>query len=197
MSRGQPAYPPSWHEFELEDIELSPGHHYTVGGRYSTHGDLAVDTVDKWNAKKDYWVELTPRSAQAVAKRHKKRIAEEADEELWGDWTAGRGTSGHRAVRAGQKFVIVDVSVPGGRWVDNIIYDSAAEADRVAAELRTPWWKARRVQVIDAVWYGPAEARLQATGMRASRGQRCCGDKREKELLAEIKTLKKSKVKRR
>jgi hypothetical protein len=68
--------------------------------------------------------------------------------------------------------VIVDVSVPGGRWIDNIIYDSSSEADRAAAKMRTPWWKARRVQVIDAVWYGPAEARLQATGMRASRGRR-------------------------
>ncbi len=84
----------------------------------------------------------------------------------------GSSARGRRAVKAGQKFVIVDVSVPGGRWIDNIIYDSSSEADRAAAKMRTPWWKARRVQVIDAVWYGPAEARLQATGMRASRGRR-------------------------
>lgn len=78
------------------------------------------------------------------------------------DWKA-HGSRGRRGVKAGQKFVIVDTSVPGGRWVDNIIYNSTREADQEAAKLLR---KGKRVQVIDAVWYGPAEARLRATGMR-------------------------------
>ena len=75
----------------------------------------------------------------------------------------GAAAMGRRAVRPGQMFVIVDISVPDGRWVDNIIYNSTREADQEAAKLLR---KGKRVQVIDAVWFPPAEARLRATGMR-------------------------------
>jgi hypothetical protein len=47
-----------------------------------------------------------------------------------------------------------------------------------------------------AFYKRPTKAALLKKG-RAARGRRCCGDKREKELLAEIKTLKKGNVKRR
>jgi hypothetical protein len=69
------------------------------------------------------------------------------------------------AVRPGQKFVLVDTAVPGGEWVDGIIYDSSREADREAEKLRG---RHPRIQVIDAVWYGPSEAKLKALGMRAA-----------------------------
>lgn len=83
------------------------------------------------------------------------------DEEVWeGQVAAGEANRGRRGVKAGQKFVIVDVSVPGGRWVDNRIYDSARAADRAASKMKG------RVRVIDAVWYAPSETRLRKTGMR-------------------------------
>ena len=64
-------------------------------------------------------------------------------------------------LRSGQKFVIIDVD--GGNWVDGIIYDGTVKADREAEEL---WQQGRDVQVIDAVWYGPAEEKLKALGIR-------------------------------
>jgi hypothetical protein len=69
------------------------------------------------------------------------------------------------ALRPGKMFVIVDTSVPGGKWVDEIIYDSASEADRVAEKLMA---RGKEVQVLDAVWYAPSEARLKALGMRSA-----------------------------
>jgi len=71
-------------------------------------------------------------------------------------------------VRPGQKFVIVDVSVPGGKWVDGIIYDGTRKADREAEKMMR---QGKRVQVIDAVWFAPAEAKLRALGMRAASEQ--------------------------
>jgi len=83
-------------------------------------------------------------------------------------------------VRPGQKFVIVETSVPGGRWMDDIIYDGTREADRVADKIRKSRPKAMwakypydaGVQVIDAVWFGPSEDKLRALGMRAASEQR-------------------------
>jgi len=77
-------------------------------------------------------------------------------------------TSKVAEVRSGQKFVIIDTSVPGGKWVDEVIYDGTREADREAAKLMG---QGRRVQVIDAVYYAPSEARLRALGMRAASEQ--------------------------
>jgi hypothetical protein len=82
-------------------------------------------------------------------------------------------------VGSGQKFVIVDVSIPGGRWVDEIIYDNARKADREAAKLLK---EGHDVQVIDAVWFGPAESRLRTVGMRNN--PRKYGTKRLKKKLA-------------
>ena len=95
---------------------------------------------------------------------------------------------GRRAVEAGQKFVIVDTLVPGGRWVDQIIYDSSAEADRAAAHYATQGDVRRgHVQVIDAVWYAPAEARLRTTGMRGQKGRRAATRRRTYKTLAGLK----------
>ena len=66
-------------------------------------------------------------------------------------------------VGPGQKFVIVDTSVPGGKWVDGVIYDGTAKADREAEKL---WKRGRKVQVIDAVWFKPSAERLRVTGLR-------------------------------
>mgnify|MGYP003977255775 FL=1 len=99
-------------------------------------------------------------------------------------------------VRPGQKFVIVETSVPGGRWMDDIIYDGTREADRVADKIRKSRPKAMwakypydaGVQVIDAVWFGPAEAKLRALGMRAASGlswERRASEQRAEKLEAE------------
>ena len=69
--------------------------------------------------------------------------------------------------------MIVDTLVPGGKWVDNIIYDGAAKADGKAQKLRAKRsqsvWKKRPhdagYQVIDALWYGPSADRLRVGGM--------------------------------
>lgn len=84
-------------------------------------------------------------------------------------------------VRPGQKFVIVDVSVPGGKWVDGVIYDGTREADREAEKMMS---QGKRVQVIDAVWFAPAEAKLRALGMRAA-AARSGSDQQAEKLEAE------------
>ncbi len=92
---------------------------------------------------------------------------------------AGPKTTKKNPVGPGQKFVIVDVSIPGGQWVDEIIYDNARKADREAAKLLK---EGHDVQVIDAVWFGPAESRLRTVGMRNN--PRKYGTKRLKKKLA-------------
>jgi len=67
------------------------------------------------------------------------------------------------AVRPGQKFVIIDIAT--GEWVDDIIYDSSSAADTAHARLKR---QHPRTQVIDAVYYKPAEAKMKAIGMRAA-----------------------------
>jgi hypothetical protein len=72
-------------------------------------------------------------------------------------------------VRPGQKFVIINTAT--GEWINEpVIYDSSREADEDHEKFRRMF---PRSQVIDAVWYKPAEAKLRALGMRAaSRGGR-------------------------
>lgn len=71
-------------------------------------------------------------------------------------------------VRPGQKFVIIDAAT--GDWINEpTIYDSSREADDEHAKIRRHH---PRSQVIDAVWYKPAEAKLRALGMRAASGDR-------------------------
>jgi hypothetical protein len=64
----------------------------------------------------------------------------------------------------GKFFVIVDVSVPNGKWVGKKIYERREldKADRKAAILRK---KGRNIQVIDAEWFYPAQQVLRASGM--------------------------------
>jgi hypothetical protein len=66
------------------------------------------------------------------------------------------------AVRPGQYFVVVDVSVPGGRMVSKQIFRGVKKADDLAAKYHK---KGRNVQVLDAMWYEPARAKLKAAGM--------------------------------
>jgi hypothetical protein len=82
----------------------------------------------------------------------------------------GRGASHMKAaeVRPGQMFVVVDTK-KGGKWFDDIIYDDVAEADRTVRLLRQRGHEG--LQVMDAVWYRPAEKRLRALGMRAASEQ--------------------------
>jgi len=68
----------------------------------------------------------------------------------------------NEGVKPGQYFVIVDVSVPGGKMVDRKLYHGAKKADEKAAELHK---KGRNVQVLDAKWYGPADEMMKKLGM--------------------------------
>lgn len=68
-------------------------------------------------------------------------------------------------VRPGQMFVIVNTK-DGGKWFDDILYDNVNEADRVVeAHFRRG---VEGLQVMDAVWYAPAERKLRALGMRSA-----------------------------
>jgi hypothetical protein len=68
-------------------------------------------------------------------------------------------------VRPGQMFVIVNTR-DGGKWFDEILYDNVREADRVVdAHTRRG---VEGLQVMDAVWYAPAERKLRALGMRSA-----------------------------
>jgi hypothetical protein len=64
------------------------------------------------------------------------------------------------SLRPGHLFVLVDTSVPGGRMVGDFITGSKA-ADKKAAKLRKTNPK---IQVIDALWYGPSREKLIASG---------------------------------
>jgi hypothetical protein len=87
-------------------------------------------------------------------------------------------------VRAGQYFVIVDTSVPGGKMVGRKLYHGTNEADAEAEKLHR---KGREVQVIDAVWYDPARRILKAQGMLGtSRGS----DPVEQRMAAMVRVLK-------
>jgi len=66
------------------------------------------------------------------------------------------------AVKAGTFFVVVDVDKPGGKMVSGTIHHGAKKADVEAARYRD---KGRNVQVIDALWYGPAKDQLIAAGI--------------------------------
>jgi len=90
--------------------------------------------------------------------------------------------------RSGQFFVIVDVSVPGGKWVGlrgRKIYPhrDLADADREADILRGRVSSAVRkrhphdagIQVIDALWYGPAREVLRKQGITANPSRKNTG----------------------
>ena len=66
------------------------------------------------------------------------------------------------ALQPGGMFVVVDVTPPGGRLANETIFTSAAAADAEADRLRAG---GMNVQVIDALWYEPARARLVASGV--------------------------------
>lgn len=65
-------------------------------------------------------------------------------------------------VKAGTFFVVVDVSVAGGRMIVDKIFKGAKAADAAAEKYRS---QGRNVQVIDALWYEPARKKLQASGV--------------------------------
>jgi predicted kinase len=67
--------------------------------------------------------------------------------------------------RPGHMFVVVDTSVPGGRMIGEII-TGVKKADAKAAKLRAAGKD--KVQVIDALWYGPAREKLVASGVLAN-----------------------------
>jgi len=64
-------------------------------------------------------------------------------------------------LRPGSQFVVVDISVPGGKMIGDIIV-GVKKADAKADKLRA---KGNKVQVIDALWYAPARAKLKAAGL--------------------------------
>lgn len=64
--------------------------------------------------------------------------------------------------RPGQFFVVVDTSKPGGKQIGSI-YKGAKAADAAAQKL---WDKGnKKIQVIDALWYGPTREKMKKSGM--------------------------------
>jgi hypothetical protein len=77
-------------------------------------------------------------------------------------------SSRQAALRPGSMFVIVDISVPGGKWWDEPkIYDGVREPDRLVAKMNARAGF-ENYQVIDALWWNPARNKLKAMGMVAS-----------------------------
>lgn len=64
-------------------------------------------------------------------------------------------------VKAGQYFVVVDVSVAGGKMIGGL-HHGVNSADKEAAKHQK---NGKNVQVIDAKWYGPASDLMKANGM--------------------------------
>lgn len=75
---------------------------------------------------------------------------------------AGAKAPAKFALTPGAMFVVVDVGPPGGRLANETIFTSSAAADAEADRLRAG---GMNVQVIDALWYEPARARLVASGV--------------------------------
>lgn len=118
-------------------------------GPFSTKKQaIAQGQVLADDSARDVVVSVEPQRKKATTKRKKRT-----------------NTRRKNPVGPGQKFVIIDTSVPGGKWVDGVIYDGTAKADRKAKKL---WQSGRKVQVIDAVWFEPSAERLRVTGMRGN-----------------------------
>lgn len=68
-----------------------------------------------------------------------------------------------KTVEPGHYFVLVDVSVAGGKLASKKLFRGAASADSAVAKMPKG-----KVQVIDAAWYVPAEELLRAAGMQSA-----------------------------
>jgi hypothetical protein len=94
----------------------------------------------------------------------KKESVDESVDEMDAEFHEDGGISVHQTsetLRPGKMFVVVDTSVPGGRMIGEII-TGVQKADKLAAKYAA---KGDRVQVIDALWYGPAREKLVASGV--------------------------------
>ena len=82
-------------------------------------------------------------------------------------------------LRSGKMWVIVDTERPGGGWVDEVLYYSLKEADKVADTIRSKrpgssWDRdpySAGVQVMDAAYYTPALERAEALKLAGSKGE--------------------------
>jgi len=87
-----------------------------------------------------------------------------------------QGADLEEAVKPGQYYVVVDISVPGGKWVDGKLYHGVAKADAIAERMNRgkqqygPKSKGF-VQVIDAKWFGPANDLMIQQGMAENLGE--------------------------
>jgi len=96
------------------------------------------------------------KSVEAEKAKKDKKAAKAAPE----DPEEGDGVE--EEVRPGTYFVLVDVSVAGGKMVQQKLFHGAKAADAAAEKYHKA---GRRVQVLDALWYEPARAMLKAGGM--------------------------------
>lgn len=82
-------------------------------------------------------------------------------------------------LRSGKMWVIVDTERPGGEWIDEVLYYSLKEADKVADTIRSKrsgssWDRdpySAGVQVMDAAYYTPALERAEALKLAGSKGE--------------------------
>ena len=83
------------------------------------------------------------------------------------------GSAKFARVRPGKMWVIVNTERPGGEWVDEFIYHSLQQADKVADTIRSKrpgssWDRdpySAGIQVMDAAYYTPAMERVEALKM--------------------------------
>ena len=89
-------------------------------------------------------------------------------------------------VRAGQYFVLVDISMPGGKLASRKLYRGTKEIDKVAEKMNA---SGHNIQVIDAKWFKPSYDIMYAQGMVG----KPWGESAESEggALTEAKTYKK------
>jgi hypothetical protein len=83
------------------------------------------------------------------------------------------GSAKFARIRPGKMWVIVNTERPGGEWVDEFIYHSLQQADKVADTIRSKrpsssWDRdpySAGIQVMDAAYYTPAMERVEALKM--------------------------------
>lgn len=142
----------TWFATEYDGDDTLFGYVMGLGGDelgYFSMGELKRNRVER----DQYWKPRKLSQAKA-GERNIHGYKEDSDN--------GGEENINEAVRAGEYFVIVDVSVAGGKLVDRRLYHGAVEADKKASKLRE---KGGNVQVIDAKWYAPAADLLKKLGM--------------------------------
>jgi len=105
-----------------------------------------IETLDEGTSVED----LSPEDAEALLNTYVESLKTKAAE----------AENLTEAVKPGTYFAVVDIDVPGGKLLEGP-YKGVKKADQAAEKYRPK----KNVQIIDALWYNPARAKLKAAGM--------------------------------